>query len=46
MDGECKDLIHPLDKNPYPTTISFSLNFHQIIFEQIKKDLFIDINYQ
>ena len=31
MHGECKELMHPLDKKPYPAMISFSLNFHQII---------------
>jgi hypothetical protein len=27
MVGECKELIHPLDKKSYPVMISFSLKF-------------------
>ena len=31
MDGECKELIHPLDKKPYLEIILFFLNFHKIL---------------
>ena len=41
MHGECKDLIHPLDKDPLSHS---DLIF--IKFEQIKKYFFIDMNQQ